>query len=154
MAWNYVFGFIILPPTELKVTCFFPVDAESDKRGDNGCGSHEDEPGFSPDCYDSAQQAALYSVGVWDVEKVSRRCRYDLRDRKKAAGNFYKALEIAWVSSQSSDLPNDFKIETWKKGYDPRLPVIAFFSLTIREENWLNAQEKSMRRYPANGCRL
>lgn len=126
LAWDYVFGFIILPPKDLKVNCFFPLDGDSDRRGDNGCGAHEKSPNVDPSCKYSFSDLSYYER-FGEHEVPWRNCRYDLKDKGRAAGNFSQGLRAARSLSKSSELPNDLKIETWKSGYDARLPIMAFF---------------------------
>lgn len=126
LAWDYVFGFIILPPKDLKVNCFFPLDGDSDRRGDNGCGAHEKSPNSDPSC-----KYRISDLGYLDsFEEPGNswlNCRYDLKDKGRETDNFSEGLSAARSLSESSELPNDLKIETWKSGYDARLPIMAFF---------------------------
>lgn len=146
LAWHYSNGFIISAPTELPVRCFFPIDAVSDDRLDNGCGPNKDYRNTYSLCevlpaklltMDKDSEAYRWTLGQlaqfwldWDKEHADdlarRRCAYRLDD-DNATQRFEIALLVAAQASQEDDKPNDFKIQTWNPGYDPRLPIRAFF---------------------------
>lgn len=117
LAWAYSNGFIIAAPENLNVNCFYPLDAKSDQRLDKGCGTYKNAPEFDAACPENAQMS--------DNIPDTRRCRYDLR-RADPVEQFRRGVVAASWASRHSDKPNDLKIETWKAGYDPRLPIIAF----------------------------
>ncbi len=147
LAWHYSNGFIIDPPRELSVNCFFPIDAVSDERLDNGCGANKsrrytyslcemllaDAPAMDRDSeeyrWTTEQLAELWLE--WDRRydaDLRRRCSYALNDAH-ATQRFEIALAVAAKASQLTDKPNDMKVQTWNPGYDPRLPIRAFFYL-------------------------
>ncbi|MFJ4371531.1 hypothetical protein ACIP1T_02795 [Pseudomonas japonica] len=118
LAWSYTNGFIIDPPTDLKVNCFYPLDAESDSRSQAGCGAHAKiEPKVFL-CEDDSQ--------ITDETPPEFRCLYDLRGTD-AVAQFKRGVAAAAKFSHQSAIPNDLKIQTWNKGYDKRLKIRAFF---------------------------
>lgn len=154
LAWSYTNGFIIAAPDQLAVDCFFPIDAVSDQRDDKGCGPNKDyRYGYSlcealltlrsttegdsrgpPVRRDSEEyQWTLERLSAlwlkWDelhAGDAKRRCAYSLKDAD-ATQRFEIALAVAAKVSRLTELPNDLKIQTWDPGYDPRLPIRAFF---------------------------
>ncbi|MDU9389144.1 hypothetical protein [Pseudomonas sp. zfem002] len=147
LAWHYSNGFIIDPPQELSVNCFFPIDAVSDERLDNGCGANRshrytyslcetllaDATAMDRDSeeyrWTTDQLAELWLE--WDrhfAGDLRRRCSYALNDAH-ATQRFEIALAVAAKASRLTDKPNDMKVQTWSPGYDPRLPIRAFFYL-------------------------
>lgn len=145
LAWSYSNGFIIAPPESLSVNCFFPADAESDRRTDNGCGPDKAylyryspcnalltqrlAPPRETEEYQWALQRLAALWLTWDerhAPDMKRRCSYDLRDAH-ATQRFEIALAVATKVSRLTDKPNDLKIQTWNPGHDPRLPIRAFF---------------------------
>lgn len=118
LAWSYTNGFIITPTPALKVNCFYPLDAQSDQRTNNGCGPFADNSYPGSQCGDDE--------AVYDEVPVQMRCWYDLRGRSGVA-RFAKGVAAAARASRLSDMPNDLKIETWKPGCDQRLQIRAFF---------------------------
>ncbi|MFJ4371532.1 hypothetical protein ACIP1T_02800 [Pseudomonas japonica] len=147
LAWNYSNGFIIAAPQELSVNCFFPIDAVSDERLDNGCGANKSHRYIYSLCetlladaaamdrdseeyrWTTAQLAELWLE--WDrhfAADLRRRCSYALNDAH-ATQRFEIALAVAAKASRLTDKPNDMKVQTWNPGYDPRLPIRAFFYL-------------------------
>ncbi|MDU9389146.1 hypothetical protein [Pseudomonas sp. zfem002] len=118
LAWSYTNGFIIDPPTDLKVNCFYPQDAESDSRSQAGCGAHARiEPKVFL-CEDDPE--------ITDEIPPEFRCLYDLRGTD-AVAQFKRGVAAAAKFSHQSAIPNDLKIQTWNKGYDKRLKIRAFF---------------------------
>lgn len=149
LAWHYSNGFIIDPPQELSVNCFFPIDAVSDERLDNGCGANRSHRYTYSLCetlladatamdrdrdseeyrWTTDQLAELWLE--WDrhfTADLRRRCSYALNDAH-ATQRFEIALTVAAKASRLTDKPNDMKVQTWSPGYDPRLPIRAFFYL-------------------------
>lgn len=117
-AGPYPNGFILDPVSTLKVDCFFPVDGDSDKRGDKGCGAYEGGSNLNLQCPDNIVMTADFANPM--------RCRYDLRGADSAI-QFNLGVTSAVKSSRVSDVLNELKVETWKKGYDPRMKIRAFF---------------------------
>lgn len=145
LAWNYSNGFIITPPTELSVNCFYPVDGVSDERSDNGCGTSRKQTAehfvcdidlpaslltapVTPDYLAMVDRAASLwiSLDVLNNADPLLRCAYPLTG-SFATQRFEIGLMAAARASQTTDKPNDLKIQTWRPGYDPRLPIAAFF---------------------------
>ncbi len=118
LAWSYTNGFIITATPALKVNCFYPLDAQSDQRLNNGCGPFRDDASTDPQCGDNATMS--------DEVPVRARCRYDL-GRLDGVAQFAKGVAAAARTSLVSDTPNDLKVETWKPGCDQRLQIRAFF---------------------------
>ncbi|MHA6196551.1 hypothetical protein ACX3YG_19515 [Pseudomonas wadenswilerensis] len=152
LAWNYTNGFIISAPEHLTVGCFFPVDAVSDQRTDDGCGPN---PGYpytyslcdvlpaDPMVRNRSSEEYQWTLDrlaqlwiTWDelqYHDTKRCCSFELRDRH-APQRFEIAVAAAAKASRLTDIPNDLKIQTWNPGHDPRLPIQAFF--------YINAQGK------------
>ncbi|MHA6196550.1 hypothetical protein ACX3YG_19510 [Pseudomonas wadenswilerensis] len=118
LAWSYTNGFIIEARSYLKVNCFYPLDGESDKREEKGCGAHRDNPTAALDCKDN--------VELSDATAAASRCRFDLRGGDADVA-FAKGVSLAAQASRHTDIPNDLKIETWNAGCDKRLVIRAFF---------------------------
>lgn len=153
LAWDYSNGFIINPPEELSVNCFFPLDGVSDERSDKGCGASIEHPArysvcdivhapYSPITFPVAAdylKLVDWVAGLWVAQDVADhaepalRCAYRLTDAY-ATRRFEAGLRAAVMASRTTDKPNDMKVQTWNPGYDPRLPVAAFFYVNEKGE--------------------
>ncbi|AAW87214.1 halovibrin HvnB [Aliivibrio fischeri] len=157
LAYGYKSGFTIYPTFELvgsaldlEYLCFFPVDADTNRRGDAGCGAHTSYQSSSGEC--NAQ--GIYTEGQWVNHYNSTSSNGDNRDHHQCgfniqyyypnatefvASNFYQGLQaMRDVSGQTHNKQNEIRIKTWDKSLGRQTPVQAFFYIDITGQEGLN----------------
>lgn len=150
LAYQMQNGYVISPPDatsakELKVNvlCFYPLDALTDSRTDQGCGDHADTPEVEKMCnmtgIDSAQkwlnQFNGFPASKNQVTARRRSCGYDVKVSlgKEAVTNFNTVLEAMGLMGDTSfRKQNEIRLNTWEQNKQDSLPIIAFIYTNYR----------------------
>lgn len=136
MAYGYTHGYVVFPPdtvpagkTALQARCFFPIDGESDKRSDNGCGGLKTAPETGKAC----DLQGIETGDAWRqrfdtaTTKFADRCAFDVRETagQNAGKNFYQGILARASAEHSSDVPNDLKMVLWDHTKVAQFPMEA-----------------------------
>lgn len=156
----YDYGIILTPQAEIssgkykpKYSCAFPINGNTDIRGDDGCGQYTNDP-TSATC----QSQGLNNTQEW-VEAFSKKpalafCGWDLR-KGDATVAFKSMLEVSTILiDKKYTSNNEIVLFTWADEPVKNLPLEAIFyskkmgenKLSIRR-NLLKAQEAQLEYY-------
>lgn len=138
LAYGYKNGFILFPPmkapksmTSLRVLCMFPIDGDTDKRVNAGCGAHPVYPKDSREC----SKNHIFQSGTWARHYYNTRgnrrqheCAFDLYNRGHSASMFYQSIKSQHrLENEGFMTQNELRIGTWAQDIAPVLPIQAFF---------------------------
>ncbi|WP_342653729.1 hypothetical protein [Pseudomonas sp. F3-2] len=140
LAYEYTNGFIFnayfYANTSLhpEIFCFFPIDAGTSLRADNGCGEFPGFAGSGPCHLQNVTTAAQFwtHYNAHSSSRHSYQCGFDVTDnRNSLAGPAFAAGVGAMklMGAESFNEQNEFIVDAWKDNLGKTLPLEAFFYL-------------------------
>ena len=132
-------GFILKPndfiaDSEKKIStlCFFPMDAWTDYRNEQGCGNNRNTPNYIER---TCQGGGITNADQWlkEYRKVrndhQKQCGFEIRDRKDAAEAYWQGVLARQKIKDDRDAiatQTEIRVPTWKDDEDAELPIMAF----------------------------
>lgn len=139
-------GFILYPilsgpigKWHMQVLCSFPIDGNTGKRAQPGCGAS----GYFPESSGRCQSQGITTASEWKAHfdslpddrpmetwVYSYVCGFDVSDgmNEQGAGAFYQSLQaMQLVPASLWHHYNELMIEAWPQDIPDRLPIRAFF---------------------------
>lgn len=138
LAYGYKNGFILYPQskapksmTTLRVLCMFPIDGDTDRRTNAGCGTHQYFPKDSRECSKQGITRSSAWLSHYVHTRGNRRqhtCAFDLYQRSNSANMFAQSLvSQTRLGNEGFATQNELRISTWAQDIGPILPIQAFF---------------------------
>lgn len=138
LAYGYKSGFILYPQsktpksmTTLRVLCMFPIDGDTDRRNNAGCGTHQFFPKDSKECGKQGITRSNSWLSHYTRTRGNRRqhtCAFDLYQRATSAEMFAQSLiSQIRLGNEGFATQNELRISTWAQDIGPILPIQAFF---------------------------
>ena len=161
-------GFVLKPndfiaSTEKKIStlCFFPIDAWTDYRSEQGCA----DSSITPDNLEkTCQGGGIQNADQWVSEyrrvgsEHKKQCGFEIRDRQDAADAFWQGVLARQKIKDDPDAiktQSEIRVPTWKEDEDAQLPILAFIyapnSNTSPTEGLLQAKDDQQRYFAKTG---
>ncbi|MUI52950.1 halovibrin HvnA [Aliivibrio fischeri] len=138
LAYGYDSGYIMYQifgapsdKIDLDYLCFFPIDAATNTRAQNGCGTY---PGVSGS--QSCDEQGIYTSSEWKTHysngngSHTHQCSFNLRENAASdtTQNFAEGIKsMATIANESFGTQNELRLAVWPQNIGDILPVQAFF---------------------------
>uniref|UniRef100_UPI00262B2FC9 DUF2599 domain-containing protein n=1 Tax=Pseudomonas sp. TaxID=306 RepID=UPI00262B2FC9 len=119
------------PEEKLKVVCFFPLDAWTDTRDQNGCGDNSTTAAKESQCKEISVRTAEDWIKDYNRVKKERPeiCSFDVTEEKKAEAvrAFNEGLRaMQLLKEESFSRQDEIRVVTWDQDKPEQLPILAF----------------------------
>ncbi|WP_196588932.1 halovibrin HvnA [Aliivibrio fischeri] len=151
LAYGYESGYIMYQifgaPSEkidLDYLCFFPIDAATNTRAQNGCGTY---PGVSGS--QSCDEQGIYTSSEWKTHysngngSHTHQCSFNLRENAASdtTQNFAEGIKsMATIANESFGTQNELRLAVWPQNIGDILPIQAFFYIDGSSKGLSEAQ--------------
>ena len=124
--------FIATSEKKISTLCFFPIDAWTDDRNDQGCSDNRTTIDYVEQ---SCQEAKIKDADQWltNYRKIKndhkKQCGFEIKDRKDAADAFWQGVLARQKIKNDRDAiatQTEIRVPTWKDDEDATLPILAF----------------------------
>ncbi|WP_072055076.1 halovibrin HvnA [Aliivibrio fischeri] len=138
LAYGYDSGYIIYQifggpkdKIDLDYLCFYPIDAATNTRAKNGCGTY---PGVSGS--QSCDEQGIYTASAWKNHysngnnSHTHQCSFNLRENASSdtTQNFAEGIKsMAKISTESFGTQNELRLAIWDQNIGDILPIQTFF---------------------------
>ncbi|CAH0320730.1 hypothetical protein SRABI06_05442 [Pseudomonas brassicacearum] len=167
LAYNYNHGFVLYPQNDqpadtvtIEVRCVFPLDAASELRATDACGSNPNFPQVSAPC----QPQGVLTGEQWlqhFINKAQSRgtsqCGFKVHEAMgmAAAQGFYEAVRAMGLAGNLSfPVQNELILTPWAQDIGDRLPIEAFFYTPEGDGGLAGAREDQEDFYKGTGILL
>ncbi|SEM99787.1 hypothetical protein SAMN02800694_2425 [Luteibacter sp. UNCMF331Sha3.1] len=139
---RYTHGFVLIPLFyadragrldpyyKMEVVCVYPIDADTDRRDRNGCGSHALYPDTSRPCFEMGiDTAAKYVAYYQESPLFAYSCSIPVAiGDAHSAANFTMFIEtIRGMGGMAFNWWNELLVREWPQDIHTTIPLEAFF---------------------------